>query len=64
MSLGENVRKSREREGMTQGELAKKIGKSVSLISMIENDERSGSITTIREIAKTLNVSVDSLFAE
>jgi transcriptional regulator with XRE-family HTH domain len=46
------VKVYREYRKMTQEELAKKAGVSVSMIRKIENGESEGSISTIKAIAK------------
>lgn len=53
------VKVYREYRKMTQEELAKKAGVSVSMIRKIENGESEGSISTIKAIAKALNEDVE-----
>ncbi len=55
------IRAFRKYRGMTEGALAKAIGKSLSYITQIENGTRTGSIDTLAAIAKALKTSVDSL---
>ena len=52
MSLGEQIRDLREKAGLTQEQLAAKIGSSKSAVSRIEDaDYDSHSLTTLRKIA-------------
>ena len=44
--LGANIRKYRKQIGITQEQLAEKIGKSVNYIGMIERGEKVPSLTT------------------
>lgn len=52
------VKVYREYRKITQEELAKKVGISVSMIRKIESGENEGSISTIKAIAKALNEDV------
>lgn len=61
-SFGDKVRHLRLNKGLTQDELAKKLGyKSNSVISFIENNEKFPSIEKIQDIATYFNVSIDFL---
>jgi DNA-binding XRE family transcriptional regulator len=51
----------REYFGLTQQQLADKIGISRVMISDIESGKKSGSIKTIKQIAKIFDVDVDML---
>lgn len=61
MSIGENLRRLRETQGMTQKELAKQVGVSVSMICQIERGTKSMSLPLGREITDILNCSLDDL---
>jgi len=53
MSLGEKIRDLREHAGLTQEQLAAKVGSSKSAISRIEDaNYDSHSLTTLRKIAE------------
>lgn len=56
--ISENVRLLRERLGLTQKQLAEKIGVSHPRISDIENHKGEPKITTIERVAEGLGVSV------
>jgi ribosome-binding protein aMBF1 (putative translation factor) len=49
-SLGILVSETRKQKGMTQEELAKKIGTSKSYISKIENNVKEARISTLQRI--------------
>lgn len=51
----------REYRGITQEELANKIGKSVGMIRKLESGESDGSISTIKAISAALNIDVELL---
>lgn len=58
MSIGERVRKEREKLGMTGASLADKAGISPAMISQVENDQAEPSLDTLENIAQALGVSV------
>lgn len=58
MTIGENIRKIRKEKGMTQSELAKKIGISYQQIGQYEQGKRNPKIETIDKIATALGVRI------
>ena len=58
-----NIRAIREREKMTQQELADKAGLVVSSISKFESGQKNPSITTLLRLSVALEVPVADLFA-
>ena len=48
-------------QGLTQKELAERVGISEAMISRLVSGERSGIISTWFKIAKVLNVRIDDL---
>lgn len=62
--LGNNLRKYRLENGLTQEELAEKTGISTSFCANLERGKKGMSITFLRELADSLNVSVDFLLYE
>lgn len=56
-----NLQFYRERAKLTQEQLARKVGISVSMIQSIEAGRRKGSIETVIRISKALNVTTDAL---
>lgn len=61
MSIGENIRLNRDKAGMTQDELAEKVGISRNYVSDLENDRYIPSVKTLSKIAKVLNMNLDFL---
>jgi transcriptional regulator with XRE-family HTH domain len=55
--VGRNVRRIRERKGLTQEEFADLSGFSQQYISGLENGKRNPSIVSIYELSKALGVS-------
>jgi len=59
--FGENLEKIRKLKGITQKELAEKIGATQRIISHYESNVKSPPLKYIIMIADTLQVSVDTL---
>lgn len=57
-----HVRKCRENLGLTQQELAKKVGLSQETISQYENGTRTPNINVEKKIADVLGESLDDIF--
>jgi transcriptional regulator with XRE-family HTH domain len=62
MELGEVIKKLRKEKGLTQAQLAEKIGKSDRLITYVERGVARVSLGTLYDIAKALDVSVSEIF--
>ncbi len=61
--MGNKLKQTREKIGMTQEELAEKSGVSRSTISAIENNQnRTASSKTLLALAKALNTTVNRIF--
>lgn len=58
LSVGERVRREREKQGLTGVSLADKAGISPAMVSQIENDQAEPSLDTLENVAKALGVSV------
>lgn len=58
---GGRIAALREKHGMTQDELAKKLGISRAALSHYETDRRQPDYDTLRDIANYFNVSLDYL---
>lgn len=59
---GENrLRIYREYRGLTQAALASASGVSRAMIAMIETDKKTGSVTTIKKLARALAVELEDL---
>ncbi len=59
--FNENLKIARERYGISQKELAEKIGVAKSTYSLYESGSREPNVQTIKKIADILNVSADEL---
>lgn len=66
LDLGLKISYYRKRAGLTQEDLAERIGVSTSYIGMIEapNISKSASLRTVYAIASTLGIPVSKLFEE
>lgn len=60
-TIGENIRQQREKRGMTQKDLAKKVGVTLGAISQIESGKTGKKFDTLRDICISLNVSSDKI---
>jgi transcriptional regulator with XRE-family HTH domain len=63
-NIGERLREERTRQGISQRELASRLGLSPSLISQIETGRSKPSVSTLYSIVTELRMSVDRLFEE
>ena len=61
LSLGKTLQGLRDSRGLSQGQLAKRIGMSVSMIGLYENSARMPSLETLIKIARVFGVSTDYL---
>jgi transcriptional regulator with XRE-family HTH domain len=60
--IGERLREERKRIGISQRELARRLGVSASLISQIESGQSKPSVSTLYAIVTELDVSLDHVF--
>jgi transcriptional regulator with XRE-family HTH domain len=61
-SLGERLRRERIQQGMTQRDLANKVGVGVPHISKLEADRESPSDELLVRLADELGIDADELF--
>lgn len=59
-----NLRRERERQGLTQLDVAQRLGVSESVISRLETGRRSVSLTVVEQVATALGVTPLMLLAE
>lgn len=64
MSFGNNLKKLRQENEMTQEELAKKINTSRSNIANYENDKNMPSIEILNKLSEILKCSADYLLGK
>jgi len=60
--IGGRLREERTRRGVSVRGLAREIGVSASLISQIETDKSSPSVSTLYAITTALGISIEDLF--
>ncbi|MDL2232057.1 helix-turn-helix domain-containing protein [Ruminococcaceae bacterium OttesenSCG-928-L11] len=60
-TFGERLRNLRLSRNFSQGDLAKRIGRNISMIGLYENSSRMPSYETLIRIARTFGVSTDYL---
>lgn len=60
--IGARLREERDRVGISQRELARRVGLSPSMISQIESGQSKPSVSTLYGIVTELGVSLDDLF--
>lgn len=61
MMFSDVLRRLRVQAGLTQEELAIKLGKAKTTISMYENGKREPDLVTLEEIADFFNVDLNTL---
>ncbi len=61
--LGKNIKKAREEEGITQEELAEKVGVHVSYISRIERGVANPTHDLLESIGKILKMKASDLLS-
>lgn len=58
-ALGAEIRAQRERAGMTQRQLAEKLGRSQGSVSLLEAGARAADIATLKSIADAVHPGDD-----
>lgn len=61
---GAKIRRERMHRNVSQEFLAWKIGKTAQYISLLENGDRCGSVTTYFSIANEFDLSLSELFTD
>lgn len=62
MKIGSAIQTCRVRRRLSQAEVARRAGCSVSYLSMLENSLRDPTLSTIENIANALSVPIEILF--
>ncbi len=58
---GSRIRAFRKLKGLTQAQLAKSIGISLSILGEIERGNRKPDDQVIQKVSETLNISIEEL---
>ena len=61
-SLGKKIQRKRKALGLTQDELAEKVGISLTYMGFIEQGRYAPSLEVLNKIAKVLKVPLSDLF--
>ena len=62
MNVGQAIRLCRTQRGASQSAIANRANCSVSYLSMLENNKRDPTLSTVTKIAEALHVPVGLLF--
>ena len=62
-ALGQNIRKCRKEQGLSQEQLAEKTGLSANYIGLIERGEKQPALDTLVNILNALNASADIILS-
>ena len=62
--VGQKIKSLRKVKKMTAKKLALQAGISVGMLSLLENGSTSGSVETLRKIAKVLNTTLAHIFTD
>lgn len=62
MNIGNAIQMVRAKRKLSQGELAKLAGISVSYLSLLERSKRDPALSTVESIAKALQMPIELLF--
>lgn len=63
-TLGDRLKAERTKRGLTQSAMAEILGITRSAYSLYESGRREPNVTTLKNIANTLNVTLDDLLGE
>jgi len=64
VTIGENIKRYREKAGLTQSQLAAIIGVTGSNISQIEHNERELRLDKANEICKALKITLTQMLGQ
>ena len=64
LSVGRNIRRLRREFGLTQEQVAKKLGVTYQCVSKWENETSAPDIERLPDIAVLFGVTIDTLFVE
>ena len=63
MNIGNNIKKLRQQNNLTQDQVAEKLGVSYQAVSKWENNANTPEIALLPAIAELFGVSIDALFS-
>ena len=63
MQIGKTIRKYRKEKGMTQEEMANRLGVTTPAVNKWENENSYPDITLLAPIARLLGISLDTLLS-
>lgn len=63
MTLGTAVRRLRQQAGLTQKELARRLNVNAAYLCHVEKDRKEPSLTLLRALPRSLNISPGVLLA-
>lgn len=58
-AISQNIRNARKERGLTQEEIAEKVGVSTEYYGQVESGNKAPSLETLLNIAESMNVSID-----
>ena len=64
MNVGKNIKDLRERRGISQVQLAERVGITPAMLCQIERGTKNPSLQVGAEIARCLSCKIDDLLAE
>lgn len=64
MTFGMNLKAARKRAGMTQSELAARVGCSYQMVQRYETGERNPKLETVARFAEALGVDPEELYGD
>lgn len=62
MNIGQAIKLCRAQQGVSQSAIASRANCSVSYLSMLENNKRDPTLSTVARIAEALHVPIGLLF--
>jgi len=54
--LGQNIKRIREKRGLSQGDISRKLNMDRGYISNLENGKRNPTLSSIKKLAEALGV--------
>jgi transcriptional regulator with XRE-family HTH domain len=64
VKIGDNLKRQRVRKALTQEELARKAGLTTASVARIERNETEPRMSTLRKLAKSLDIDPADLVGE